>query len=129
MNPVNDKPEITNALSSDSKWHLTVKENSKVGTEFGTITAQDSVDSNRDGGDTLKYKLENISGNPSSVFQINSKTGAITVKAATLNYEVQKTYEMRIIVTDNGVPGDRSKKLTDVRISRIWAKSSGLARF
>lgn len=119
MNPVNDKPEITNALSSDSKLHLTVKENSKVDTEFGTITAQDSVDSNRDGGNTLTYKLENISGNPSSVFQVNSKTGAITVKAATLNYEVQKTYEMRIIVTDNGVPGDRSKKLTDTVVVHV----------
>ena len=113
MNPVNDKPEITNAVSSDSKLHLTVKENSAIGIKVGTITAQDSVDSNRDGGNALTYKLENISGNPSSVFQVNSKTGAITVKAATLNYEVQKTYEMRIIVTDNGVPGDRSKKLTD----------------
>lgn len=119
MNPVNDKPEITNAVSSDSKVHLSVKENSAVGVKVGTITAQDSVDSNRDGGDTLKYKLENISGNPSSVFQINSKTGAITVKAATLNYEVQKTYEMRIIVTDNGVPGDRSKKLTDTVVVHV----------
>ncbi|MBQ3716426.1 MAG: cadherin repeat domain-containing protein [Fibrobacter sp.] len=119
MNPVNDKPEITNALSSDSKLHLTVKENSAVGVKFGTITAQDSVDSNRDGGNALTYKLENISGNPSSVFQVNSKTGAITVKAATLNYEVQKTYEMRIIVTDNGVPGDRSKKLTDTVVVHV----------
>lgn len=119
MNPVNDKPEITNALSSDSKLHLTVKENSAVGVKFGTITAQDSVDSNRDGGNTLTYKLENISGNPSSVFQVNSKTGAITVKAATLNYEKQKTYEMRIIVTDNGVPGDRSKKLTDTVVVHV----------
>lgn len=119
MNPVNDKPEITNALSSDSKLHLTVKENSAVGVKFGTITAQDSVDSNRDGGNTLTYKLENISGNPSSVFLVNSKTGAITVKAATLNYEVQKTYEMRIIVTDNGVPGDRSKKLTDTVVVHV----------
>jgi hypothetical protein len=119
MNPVNDKPEITNAVSSDSKLHLSVKENSKVGVKVGTITAQDSVDSNRDGGNTLTYKLENISGNPSSVFQVNSKTGAITVKAATLNYEVQKTYEMRIIVTDNGVPGDRSKKLTDTVVVHV----------
>ena len=119
MNPVNDKPEITNAVSSDSKLHLSVKENSAVGVKVGTITAQDSVDSNRDDGDTLKYKLENISGNPSSVFQINSKTGVITVKAATLDYEKQKTYEMRIIVTDNGVPGDRSKKLTDTIVVHV----------
>lgn len=119
MNPVNDKPEITNAVSSDSKVHLSVKENSAVGVKVGTITAQDSVDSNRDAGNTLTYKLENISGNPSSVFLINSKTGAITVKAATLNYEKQKTYEMRIIVTDNGVPGDRSKKLTDTVVVHV----------
>ena len=119
MNPVNDKPEITNAVSSDSKVHLSVKENSAVGVKVGTITAQDSVDSNRDGGNTPTYKLENISGNPSSVFLVNSKTGAITVKAATLNYEVQKTYEMRIIVTDNGVPGDRSKKLTDTVVVHV----------
>ena len=102
MNPVNDKPEITNALSSDSKLHLTVKENSAVGVEFGTITAQDSVDSNRDGGNPLTYKLENISGNPSSVFKVNSKTGAITVKAATLNYEKDSVYYMYVIAKDNG---------------------------
>lgn len=119
MNPVNDKPEITNAVSSDSKLHLSVKENSAIGVKVGTITAQDSVDSNRDLGNTLTYKLENISGNPSSVFQINSKNGAITVKAATLDYEKQKTYEMRIIVTDNGVPGDRSKKLTDTVVVHV----------
>lgn len=119
VKPVNDKPEITNAVSSDSKLHLTVKENSAIGVKVGTITAQDSVDSNRDLGNTLTYKLENISGNPSSVFQINSKNGAITVKAATLDYEKQKTYEMRIIVTDNGVPGDRSKKLTDTVVVHV----------
>ena len=111
--PVNDKPLFDKSKVQNGKLTVSIPENSTVNTGLTTVTAQDSVDSNRDSKNTLTYKLVNVSGNPSSVFQVDSKTGAITVKAATLNYETQKTYEMKIVVTDNGVPGDRSNKLTD----------------
>ena len=117
--PVNDKPEITNAVSSDSKLHLSVKENSKVDTEFGTITAQDSVDSSRDSKNKLTYKLEDASGKPSSVFQIDPASGKISVQSATLNYEVLKKYDLQVIVTDYGVPDERTHTLSDTILVQV----------
>ena len=117
--PVNDKPLFDKSKVQSGKLTVSIPENSLVNTGLTTVTAQDSVDSNRDSKNSLTYKLVNVSGSPSSVFQVNSKTGAITVKAATLDYEKQKTYEMKIVVTDNGVPGNRSDKLTDTILVHV----------
>jgi hypothetical protein len=117
--PVNDKPLFDKSKVQNGKLSVSIPENSPVDTGLTTVTAQDSVDSNRDSKNSLTYKLVNVSGSPSSVFQVNSKTGAITVKAATLDYETQKTYEMKIVVTDNGVPGNRSNKLTDTILVHV----------
>ncbi len=117
--PVNDKPLFDKSKVQDGKLTVSIAENSPVDAPLTTVTAQDSVDSNRDSKNTLTYKLLNVSGAPSHVFQVNSKTGAITVKADSLNYEKRKSYEMKIVVTDNGVPNDRTNKLTDTIIVHV----------
>ena len=111
--PVNDQPLFDKSKVQDGKLTVSIAENSSVDAPLTTVTAQDSVDSSRDSKNTLTYKLLNVSGTPSHVFKVNSKTGAITVKADSLNYEKRKSYEMKIVVTDNGVPNDRTNKLTD----------------
>lgn len=111
--PVNDKPLFDKSKVQNGKLTVSIAENSPVKTVLTTVTAQDDVDSTRDAWDTLTYKLVNVSGAPSHVFQVNSKTGAITVKADSLNYENRPSYEMKIVVTDRGVPKNRTNKLTD----------------
>lgn len=117
--PVNDKPLFDKSKVQNGKLTVSIAENSPVPTPLTTVTAQDSVDSNRDLGNSLTYKIVDISENATSVFLVNSKTGAITVKSATLDYETQQTYEMYVIVTDNGVTNDRTHKLTDTILVHV----------
>ena len=117
--PVNDAPLFDKSKVQNGKLTVSIPENSPVKTPLTTVTAQDSVDFNRDAWDSLTYKLVNVSGTPSHVFQVNSKTGAITVKADSLNYEKRQSYEMKIVVTDKGVPKDRANKLTDTILVHV----------
>lgn len=117
--PVNDKPLFDKSKVQNGKLTVSIAENSPVKTVLTTVTAQDDVDSTRDAWDTLTYKLVNVSGTPSNVFQVNSKTGAITVKADSLNYEKRPSYEMKIVVTDRGVPKNRTNKLTDTILVHV----------
>ena len=117
--PVNDQPLFDKSKVQNGKLTVSIAENSPVRTVLTTVTAQDDVDSTRDAWDTLTYKLVNVSGTPSNVFQVNSKTGAITVKADSLNYEKRQSYEMKIVVTDRGVPKNRTNKLTDTILVHV----------
>ena len=116
--PVNDKPIFDKSKVQSGKLTVSIPENSPVDTSLTKVTAQDSVDSNRDAGNTLTYKIVDVLADPSNVFKIDSK-GAITVKAATLDYETQKAYEMYVIVTDKGVPKNRTNKLTDTILVHV----------
>ena len=116
--PVNDKPLFDKSKVQNGKLTVSIAENSPEKTPLTTVTAQDDVDSKLDAGNSLTYKIVDVLADPSNVFKIDSK-GAITVKAATLDYETQKAYEMYVIVTDKGVPKNRTNKLTDTILVHV----------
>jgi len=109
---VNEAPVITNKEDL-KKSGLNVDENSVAGTEVGPVKVYD-----QDKWTVLSYKLVDAtagSGDAAS-FTIDSK-GVIKVAAgAKLNYEVKKTYSVKVVVTDNGVaagfPPDMSDDVT-----------------
>lgn len=112
MKPVNDKPEVTTK-------NFTIAENISVGAVAVTVVAQDSVDMNRDAEATLTYKFEAVKDlkdgeqDAMSVFEIDSKTGEVKLNKA-LDYYQDSIYHGIVVVTDNGVPGDRKNTLSDI---------------
>lgn len=126
MRPVNDAPFFvyigTNykvgAYDLNNNTFV-FKENAPVDSVIATAVALDSVDMNRDSKATLTYSLVKASSESgytdiytSGDFKIDSKTGKISVAKA-LNYNRSNKYKGRIVVTDNGVPGDRKNVLKD----------------
>ncbi len=86
-NPDNSRPQFSTQAKS-----RTVEENSPAGTTVGApVTATDPE------GHTLTYSLKS----PSSLFNLNSTTGQITVaKGASLDYESQRSYTVVVQASD-----------------------------
>lgn len=86
-------------------YDFTVDENSPVGTLVGTILATD-----KNVGDIVRYK---VSSGDSSLFALDSNSGKITVKLATLDYESKDTtFTVYVYATD----GELTSNLVAVTI-------------
>ncbi len=108
---VNDKPEIKNQ-------EFNVVENAKAGTRVDSVKAADE-----DKWSKLTYAIEDVPDATEEVakfFSIDAD-GVITVSAdgdGVLDYEVKDTYEIVVIVTDNGE--DKGfKNLSDTAVITI----------
>ncbi|XP_028314891.1 protocadherin alpha-8-like [Gouania willdenowi] len=87
--PVCDKP----------KYIVTTRENAPIGTFLLTVKASDA-DEGANG--EVEYSLRSkVRGITPEIFEINSKTGKITVKRA-LNYEEKQMYEIKVLAADRG---------------------------
>lgn len=88
VSAVNDTPTYADATGS-------IAENSSNGTSIITMTGADV-----DTGDSLTYSIQT---NSSSIFAINSSSGAITVADnSSLNYESAIRHDLVVKVTDSG---------------------------
>ncbi len=91
LSNVNDPPKVPPQTFS-------VIENAAVNTVVGTVTSTDE-----DSGQTRTYAITN--GNIGNAFQINSTTGAITVKTmAAIDFETTPVFSLTVTATDNGNP-------------------------
>ena len=108
---VNDKPEIKNQ-------EFNVVENAKAGTRVDSVKAADE-----DKWSKLTYAIEDVPDATEEVAKLFSidADGVITVSAdgdGVLDYEVKDTYEIVVIVTDNGK--DKGfKNLSDTAVITI----------
>ena len=82
---VNEAPTITSGSTGS------VAENASTSTVVYTAAATDV-----DAGTTLVYSL---SGTDSALFNINSSTGAVTLKASA-NYEAKSSYSINVVASD-----------------------------
>ncbi|XP_047209478.1 protocadherin alpha-8-like [Girardinichthys multiradiatus] len=81
------------------KYTVTIKENAPVGTFLLTINASDS-DEGLNG--VIEYSLRSKHRGPTSeLFDLNSKTGKLTVKGQ-LDYEEKQMYELKVLAADKG---------------------------
>ena len=85
VTPVNDAPVITSGATA------TVAENAAVSTVVYTAAATDV-----DAGDTRTFSL---SGADAAAFNIDSATGAVTLKASA-DFEAKSTYNINVVATD-----------------------------
>ncbi len=76
---------------------MNVSEDATIGLQLGTIDAIDT-----DQNQQFTFKL--VKSEASSLFQINTLSGEVTLNTSKLNYETQKVYDLLVIVSDNGVP-------------------------
>ena len=86
---------------TEDTYTWTVSESAAVGTQVGTLSADDS-----DQGDfgLVSYALEST-----STFVVDSSTGAVTLNSA-LEYSVAKSYNLYVTATDNA--GNASRTAT-----------------
>ncbi|PWA23520.1 hypothetical protein CCH79_00006104 [Gambusia affinis] len=95
LSDVNDNAPICD----QQKYTATIKENAPVGTFLLTISASDS-DEGENG--EVEYSLRSKHRGPSSEqFELNSKTGKLTVKGQ-LDYEEKQMYELKVLASDKG---------------------------
>ncbi|XP_034400089.1 protocadherin gamma-A11-like [Cyclopterus lumpus] len=81
------------------KYTITIKENAAAGTFLLTVNASDS-DAGVNG--EIEYSLRNkIRGLSSEPFDLNSRTGKLTVKGS-LDYEAKQVYEIKVLAADKG---------------------------
>uniref|UniRef100_A0A4W6EE91 Cadherin domain-containing protein n=1 Tax=Lates calcarifer TaxID=8187 RepID=A0A4W6EE91_LATCA len=95
---------------SQSLYRVTVPENASKGTVILKVSATDA-DKGTNG--ELVYSFSQNSDVTSSMFNIDSHTGEITV-GGELNYEKVKHYEIDVDATDKGGLRDTSKVLIEV---------------
>jgi len=93
----NEQPRIYDSIHE-------VHENSNIGTLVGKPV--DAVDADEE--DALRFYI--TGGDGSSIFNIGSCDGQISVKKNELDYELKKTYTLKVMVQDDGKNPD---KLTD----------------
>ena len=91
--------EDVNEAPTASDAPFSVAENSTNGTEVGTVIATDPDQTSPN--KTLTYVI--TSGNAEGVFDINSRTGVVTV-VGVLDYETTPSYSLEVTVTDGGSP-------------------------
>ena len=104
---VNEAPTASDAPFS-------VAENSTNGTEVGTVTATDPDQTSPN--KVLTYAI--TSGNAGSVFDINSRTGVVTV-AGVLDYETTPSYSLEVTVTDGGSPSLRGTATITITVTDV----------
>ncbi|XP_030595602.1 protocadherin alpha-8-like [Archocentrus centrarchus] len=81
------------------KYTVTIKENAPPGTFLLTVNASDSDEGeNGEIEYSLRSKLRGLSSEP---FDLNSKTGRLTVKGR-LDYEEREVYEIKVLAADKG---------------------------
>ncbi|XP_068447212.1 protocadherin gamma-A11-like [Clinocottus analis] len=96
VSDVNDNSPVC----SKQKYTVTIKENAPAGTFLLTVNASDS-DQGVNG--EIEYSLRNkFRGISSEPFDLNSKTGKLTVKGG-LDYEAKQVYEIKVLAADKGV--------------------------
>ncbi|KAM9356578.1 protocadherin alpha-5-like isoform 3-T3 [Symphorus nematophorus] len=95
VSDVNDNPP----LCDKQKYTITIKENAPAGKFLLTVNASDA-DEGVNG--EIEYSLRSkIRGLSSELFDLNSKTGKLTVKGG-LDYEEKQVYEIKILAADKG---------------------------
>ena len=118
---VNEAPAVTAKT-------FALPENSPNGTVIGTVTATDP-----DIGQTMMWAI--TGGNTGNAFAIDPSSGRITVaNPAVLDYEITKSFMLKVQATDNGAPtlagtGTVIIKLTNVneRPTNISLSSTSIA--
>ncbi|XP_029298094.1 protocadherin gamma-A11-like [Cottoperca gobio] len=81
------------------KYTVTIKENANAGTFLLTVNASDS-DEGMNG--EVEYSLRSkLRGFSSETFDLNSRTGKLTVKGG-LDYEEKQVYEIKVLAADKG---------------------------
>ncbi|XP_021169321.2 protocadherin gamma-A4 [Fundulus heteroclitus] len=95
VSDINDNPPVC----GKPKYTVTIKENAPVGTFLLTINASDA-DEGANGA--VEYSLRSKHRGPSSeLFDLNSKTGRLTVRGQ-LDYEEKQMYELKVLAADRG---------------------------
>ena len=106
--------EDVNEAPTASDAPFSVAENSTNGTEVGTVTATDPDQTSPN--KVLTYAI--TSGNAGSVFDINSRTGVVTV-AGVLDYETTPSYSLEVTVTDGGSPSLRGTATITIMVTDV----------
>ncbi|XP_037119034.1 protocadherin alpha-8-like [Syngnathus acus] len=95
ISDVNDNAPVC----EHQKHSITVKENAPVGTYLLTVKASDSDEGlNGEIEYSLRSKLRGLSSMP---FELNKKTGELTVKED-LDFEERQVYEIKVMAADKG---------------------------
>ncbi|XP_061120651.1 protocadherin alpha-8-like [Syngnathus typhle] len=96
ISDVNDNAPVC----EHQKYSINVKENAPVGTYLLTVKASDSDEGlNGEIEYSLRSKLRGFSSMP---FELNKKTGELTVKED-LDFEERQVYEIKVLAADKGV--------------------------
>nr|ABL75848.1 protocadherin 2A8 [Takifugu rubripes] len=95
VSDINDNPPVCDK----PKYSVTVKENAPEGT---FLLAVNAVDPDEGMNSEIEYSLRSkMRGIHSEPFDLNSKTGKLTVKAG-LDYEEKQVYEIKVLAADKG---------------------------
>ncbi|XP_046717022.1 protocadherin beta-16-like [Silurus meridionalis] len=97
-------------VCKQSVYKAEVKENSQAGTIVTAVSASD-VDQGLNG--QVSYSFAQATEEARSVFKINSETGTITT-VNSLDYEMEKMYQLNIKAMDKGGLKDTCKVIIDV---------------
>uniref|UniRef100_A0A8C1W7T0 Cadherin domain-containing protein n=1 Tax=Cyprinus carpio TaxID=7962 RepID=A0A8C1W7T0_CYPCA len=102
----NDNAPVFN----QSVYKATIAENAPKGTYITTVNASDA-----DSGmySLISYSFANLKGNINEVFEIDEKTGVITLSGV-LDFEKSKKYEIGIEAKDQGGLGNSAKVIVDL---------------
>ncbi|XP_073685633.1 protocadherin gamma-A6-like isoform X30 [Garra rufa] len=102
----NDNAPVFN----QSVYKATIAENAPKGTYITTVNASDA-----DSGmySVISYSFANLKGNINEVFEIDEKTGVITLTGV-LDFEKSKKYEIGIEAKDQGGLGNSAKVIVDL---------------
>ncbi|KAM3612809.1 uncharacterized protein V6R79_015001 [Siganus canaliculatus] len=95
VSDINDNPPVCDK----QKYTITIKENAPAGTFLLKVNASDSDEGvNSEIEYTLRSKLRGLSSEP---FELNSRTGQLTVKGG-LDYEEKQIYDLKVLAADKG---------------------------
>nr|XP_046263005.1 protocadherin gamma-A11-like [Scatophagus argus] len=95
VSDINDNPPVCDK----QKYTITIQENAAIGTFLLTVNASDPDEGmNSEIEYSLRSKLRGLSSEP---FDVNSRTGRLTVKGG-LDYEEKQVYEVKVLAADKG---------------------------
>ena len=98
-----EKNGLVTKLAVNPVYYPEVRENSGPGVEVLRLQAEDGdVPDESDPPTQLTYTI--LSGNPQSLFSIDSRTGLIQTTRRSLDREAQAEHELEVLVHDNGSP-------------------------
>ncbi|XP_026214165.1 protocadherin alpha-8-like [Anabas testudineus] len=95
VSDVNDNSPVCD----QQKYSVTIKENAAVGTFLLTVNASDSDEGMN--GEIEYYLRSKLRGLSSEPFDLDSRTGKLTVKGS-LDYEEKQVYEIKVLAADKG---------------------------